>query len=234
MAEYCGAEYYEKLLKEEDLFDFLPQMIKLQDEPIADPVCVPVYYVSKLARDNGVIVAQVGEGSDELFWGYQSWKTFLKLAIINDKPVPKFIKNMGLSALNLMGRGDRIYTEFLRRGASDVPIFWSGAEAFYEYDKKRMISDSLRKKLGDYTSFEAIRPTYERFKEKAWEKSHLNWMSYADLNHRLPELLLMRVDKMSMGVSLECRVPFLDHKFVELAMSIPQSKKQKEISVKQF
>lgn len=79
--------------------------------------------------------------------------------------------------------------------------------------------------LGDYTSFEAIRPTYERYEEKAWEKSHLNWMSYADLNHRLPELLLMRVDKMSMGVSLECRVPFLDHKFVELAMSIPQSKK---------
>ena len=46
----------------------------LQDEPIADPVCVPVYYVSKLARDNGVIVAQVGEGADELFWGYPSWK----------------------------------------------------------------------------------------------------------------------------------------------------------------
>jgi asparagine synthase (glutamine-hydrolysing) len=47
-------------------------------------------------------------------------------------------------------------------------------------------------------------------------------MSYADLTLRLPELLLMRVDKMSMGVSLECRVPFLDHKFVELAMSIPE------------
>lgn len=64
--------------------------------------------------------------------------------------------------------------------------------------------------------------------DKAWEKSHLNWMTYADLNHRLPELLLMRVDKMSMGVSLECRVPFLDHKFVELAMSIPQSKKTED------
>ena len=56
-------------------------------------------------------------------------------------------------------------------------------------------------------------------------------MTYTDLNHRLPELLLMRVDKMSMGVSLECRVPFLDHKFVELAMSIPEKKKtEKNIS----
>jgi len=55
----------------------------------------------------------------------------------------------------------------------------------------------------------------------------LNWMTYLDLNLRLPELLLMRVDKMSMGVSLEGRVPFLDHKFVEMAMSIPQSVKIK-------
>ena len=52
-------------------------------------------------------------------------------------------------------------------------------------------------------------------------------MSYIDLNLRLPELLLMRVDKMSMGVSLEGRVPSLDHKFVELAISIPEKVKQR-------
>ena len=57
-------------------------------------------------------------------------------------------------------------------------------------------------------------------------------MSYLDLNLRLPELLLMRIDKMSMGVSLEARVPFLDHKFVELAMSIPESVKTKGSSNK--
>lgn len=225
MAKYCGAEYRERLLNQDDLFDFLPEMVRLQDEPIADPVCIPVYYVSKLARDSGVVVAQVGEGSDELFWGYESWKTYLKLAQLNDGPIPGFAKKTGCALLNMAGRGNRNYTELLRRSCAGQPVFWSGAEAFYEYDKKKMISEPLRKKIGDYTSFEAIRPTYERFLENAWEKSHLNWMSYADLCHRLPELLLMRVDKMSMGVSLECRVPFLDHKFVELAMSIPQSKK---------
>ena len=57
-------------------------------------------------------------------------------------------------------------------------------------------------------------------------------MSYLDLNFRLPELLLMRVDKMSMGVSLEGRVPFLDHKFVEMAMSIPASVKIKNGTLK--
>jgi asparagine synthase (glutamine-hydrolysing) len=64
------------------------------------------------------------------------------------------------------------------------------------------------------------------------ERSHLNWMSYVDLNFRLPELLLMRVDKMTMGVSLEGRVPYLDHRFVGLAMSIPSALKIKNGTLK--
>jgi asparagine synthase (glutamine-hydrolysing) len=58
--------------------------------------------------------------------------------------------------------------------------------------------------------------------QKAWERTPVKWMTYLDLNLRLPELLLMRLDKMGMGASLETRVPFLDHKFVELAMSVPE------------
>jgi asparagine synthase (glutamine-hydrolysing) len=58
--------------------------------------------------------------------------------------------------------------------------------------------------------------------QNAWEETPVKWMTYLDLNLRLPELLLMRLDKMGMGASLETRVPFLDHKFVQLAMSIPE------------
>ncbi|MGB7978750.1 MAG: asparagine synthase (glutamine-hydrolyzing) [Chlamydiales bacterium] len=227
MASEVGAIYHERLLNVDDLLDFLPQMIHLQDEPIADPVCVPVYYVSKLARDNGIVVAQVGEGADELFWGYPSWKTALTLQNMDNLPVPNFIKRLGLVGIRALGKNTSMHYERLRRGSLDQPIFWSGAESFTEAQKQRLLSPRLREKLKGLTSWEAIRPTYQRFQEKAWEKSPLNWMSYADLNLRLPELLLMRVDKMSMGVSLEGRVPFLDHKFVELAMSIPQSMKTK-------
>ncbi len=95
MAEIVGSEHHERLLKIDDLLDFLPTMIKLQDEPIADPVCVPVYYVSKLARDNGVVVCQVGEGADELFWGYPGWKTMLRIQEYDDLPVPRFVKQAG-------------------------------------------------------------------------------------------------------------------------------------------
>lgn len=232
MAKLVGAEHHEQLLTQDDLLSFLPRMIQLQDEPIADPVCVPVYYVSKLARDNGVIVCQVGEGADELFWGYPSWKTALQLQQYSDVPLSGGLKRLGLGTAHLLGKNKSFYYEWLRRAVEGQPVFWGGAEAFTEVQKQRLLSPRLQRKFASITSWDALQPIYQRFRDKAWEKSNLNWMSYVDLNLRLPELLLMRVDKMSMGVSLEGRVPFLDHKFVELAMSIPTQLKTKDGTLK--
>ncbi|HVU16348.1 MAG TPA: asparagine synthase (glutamine-hydrolyzing) [Candidatus Didemnitutus sp.] len=225
MAERVGAEHHELLLTIDDLISFVPRMIELQDEPIADPVCVPVYYVSKLARENGIVVAQVGEGSDELFCGYGTWKSYLNLARWNDVPVPAAGKRLGLALARRMGWSHSPQYEFLRRGAAGEPVFWSGAEAFRETEKQEMLGPALRGRLAGFSSWEALRPMHERFRASLLEQSHLNWMTYADLSLRLPELLLMRVDKMSMGVSLEGRVPFLDHRFVEYSMGIPTAMK---------
>ncbi len=232
MAAVAGAEHHERILTQKDLLDFLPRMIHLQDEPIADPVCVPLYYVSKLARDNGVIVCQVGEGSDELFLGYRRWKAMLRLQQLDNLPVPRAFKQAGLAGLRLFGEASEWPYEWLRRGAAGLPVFWGGAEVFTEGGKRRLISRDMQSRVGDLTSWAPLQPIRDRFEEKAWEKSDLNWMTYLDLNLRLPELLLMRVDKMSMGVSLEGRVPFLDHKFVELAMSIPTALKTKDGKLK--
>ncbi|MDI6746176.1 MAG: asparagine synthase (glutamine-hydrolyzing) [Rhodocyclaceae bacterium] len=232
VADEVGAEYHEKLLSVDDLIDFLPQMIRLQDEPIADPVCFPVYFVSKLARDAGVVVCQVGEGADELFWGYPGWKTALQLQHYNELPIPNAFKKLGLAVMRAFGKDLSFSYEWLRRGAAGQPVFWGGAEAFTETHKWRLLSPRLRQKLAGKTSWEAIQPIRQRFEEKAQDPSWLNWMTYLDLSLRLPELLLMRVDKMSMGVSLEGRVPFLDHKLVELAMSIPESMKTKDGTLK--
>jgi asparagine synthase (glutamine-hydrolysing) len=232
MAELVHADHHERLLGVEDLLSFLPRMIHLQDEPIGDPVCVPVYYVSELARRNGVTVCQLGEGADELFWGYPYWKRMLKLQELGALPVPRFLKRAALPLVGLwQGKSSRPY-EWLRRSADGVPIFWGGSEAFPEGHKRALLSPALQKRFEGFSSYDVLRPIRERFEEKAWEKSHLNWMSYLDLNLRLPELLLMRVDKMSMGVGLEGRVPFLDHKFVELAMSIPSAMKTKDGNLK--
>jgi len=232
MANEVGAEHHELRLRENDLLDSLPQIIRHQDEPLADPVCVPVYFVSKLARDAGVIVCQVGEGSDELFWGYKYWRDSLRLQrLSNSLPIPNALRNLGLAGLSFVERGrsasyrHQFSCEVLRRALSNRPVFWGGAEVFSDSQKRQLLSPRLRRQFADLSSWEALRSIRQRFEEKAWEPSPLNWMSYLDLNLRLPELLLMRVDKMSMAVSLEARVPFLDHKFVELAMSIPEAVK---------
>ena len=232
MAERVGADHHEYLISVDDIVSFLPRMVQLQDEPIADPVCVPLYYVAKLARENGVTVCQVGEGADELFIGYPSWLEALKRQQWNDWPVPNPIKRAGGAALASLGYDRTVHLEWLLRGTRRQPLFWSGAEAFTDAEKRRLLSPRMRRALGSLTSWEAIRPIRERFNTHAPDRSHLNWMSYVDLNLRLPELLLMRVDKMTMGVSLEGRVPFLDHRFVSLAMSIPSSLKIKNNTLK--
>ena len=232
IAQKVGADHHELLLKESDLLDSLPLIIRHQDEPLADPVCMPVYFVSKLARDAGVIVCQVGEGADELFCGYPYWNASLRLQRFrNLLPVPNSLRNLGLAGLDFVERGRnasyrrQFSCEVLRRALSNRPVFWGGAEVFSDSQKRRFLSPRLGKKFSELSSWEALRPIHQRFEERAWEPSPLNWMTYLDLNLRLPELLLMRVDKMSMAVSLEARVPFLDHKFVELAMSIPEAVK---------
>ena len=221
-AAQIGAVHHERVLTEQDFLDFLPRMIQLQDEPIADPVCMPVYFLSQLARQKSTIVAQAGEGSDELFWGYRHWKQVLQLVRWNQYPVPRVSKKIGLVALKALGKSHGPAYEFLRRASVNVPIFWGGAEVFTQSEKLDVLSSRMRRRFAKRTSWEAIRPIHGRFVAKAWEKKPVKWMTYLDLNLRLPELLLMRLDKMGMGASLEARVPFLDHKFVELAMSIPE------------
>jgi len=146
MASSIGAEHHERALTQDDLLEFLPRMVQLQDEPIGDPVCVPVYYVSKLARDNGVIVCQVGEGADELFWGYPAWKTYLNLQRWNDKPVPRFVKRAGVAAAGAIGKGQRLEVELLRRAADGQPVFWGGVNAFTHEQKMRLLSPRLRRR----------------------------------------------------------------------------------------
>jgi len=229
-AKEANCEYYQQELTQQDFIDFLPKLIHHQDEPIGDPVCMPVYYVSKLAKENNITVCQVGEGSDELFWGYESWKYMLKLQDLNDlKYIPNSFKKLGLGMLKILGKEDTVYYEWLKRGTENKKIFWGGAEAFSETQKNKMLTDKFKKTIAsNYTSWNIIDKHYQDFLKKAPQTTNLDWMTYMDLKMRLPELLLMRVDKMSMAVSLEARVPFLDHEFVTHSMGIPSTLKTKD------
>jgi asparagine synthase (glutamine-hydrolysing) len=223
VAKLLGTDHYEHKITQSELVDFLPKLVHLQDEPIGDPVCVPLYYVSKLARDNGVTVCQVGEGADELFWGYPEWKRDLELQnFIGRTTFGPQLAGIGGMALRWLGQGEGQTAERLRRGAAGRPTFWGGAQALTSSALNSLLSPRLKGADASARMWEAIGAIRNRF-AAGGGGSALKWMAYLDLNYRLPELLLMRVDKMSMGVGLEARVPFLDHKLVEYALSIDEA-----------
>ena len=226
VAERFGTDHHEILIGREDLTNFLPDLIYHQDEPIADPVCVPVHYVCKLAKESGTSVVQVGEGSDELFGGYRHWMAALRLQR-SLWPVfgasPGWARRLTLAAATPLL--DDLRLEYLRRGAAGEELFWGGAIAFGESSKRLLLTDSFLRSVGGLSSHQPVQQHRRRFDERCPQPDYLSWMSYVDLHMRLPELLLMRVDKMSMATSVEARVPFLDHEFVELVMGIPQRHK---------
>jgi len=223
MARRVGAEHFERSLTQQDLAEFFPRMILLQDEPIADVVCFPMYFVSEMARQHGVIVCQQGEGADELFCGYGHWRRMWRYQRWGDWPAPRLLKRWAHGALCAAGKAESLRSEWLRRNAHGQPIFWTGCEYFAHATKMALLSPRLRTVFRGRTSWEAVEPLWRRFQERSWEKSRLHWMTYVDLNLRLPELLLMRSDKMSMGAGIEVREPFLDHVLIERVLSIPES-----------
>ena len=231
IATRFGTNHHEVLIDERDMLDLLPRMVFHQDEPLADPVCVPLYYVSKLARESGTIVVQVGEGSDELFSGYDKYVKYLRLYERfwrHAERAPRLARRAAgalASPLVVAATGNAEASELARRfGAGESP-FWGAAVVFGEGLKSRLVSRELRARLGALSSYEVVREDLERIERERPHSDFLARMTYLELKLRLPELLLMRVDKMTMAASIEARVPFLDHRLVEYAMGVPRSLK---------
>jgi asparagine synthase (glutamine-hydrolysing) len=210
-----------------ELLDFLPQLIYHQDEPIADPVCIPVYYVARLAKDHGVTVCQVGEGSDELFCGYPHWSYILGLERYR-RPyaqIPQSLRRLAAFFARQIEDPSSGRMEYIRRASYDEPVFWGGAEAFNETQKRSILHAEMLRRLNGTSSANVVGQYFKEMLACTDRPDPLTWMTFIDLKLRLPELLLMRVDKMTMATAVEARVPFLDHKLVEFTLSIPQSRK---------
>jgi asparagine synthase (glutamine-hydrolysing) len=227
IADRFHTNHHEIKIGLQDLLNFLPQLIYHQDEPIADPVCIPVYYVSRLAKDHGVTVCQVGEGSDELFCGYPHWSYVLGLKKVETayRLFPSSLRKMAAFFAKQLEDPSSGRLEYIRRASYDEPLFWGGAEAFYETHKRRLLSSEITKSLNGTSSANVIGAYFREFLRQTPQKDPLSWMTFIDLKLRLPELLLMRVDKMTMATSLEARVPFLDHKLVEYVMGLSMNRK---------
>jgi asparagine synthase (glutamine-hydrolysing) len=254
VAELFHTEHHEVLVDEKAMREYLPSLVYSQDEPIADWVCIPLYFVSKLVRDSGTVVVQVGEGSDEQFCGYRSYMAHLNMYRRYWRPFSRLPAPARRTAARLADwfagvhdRHDR-YLDVLIRAGRDREPFWSGAMVFSESRKERIVNRSLVEQLSPHRelersgllppayavpdSYEVVRSFFRRLDEQAPGSDILTRMIYSEFKLRLPELLLMRVDKIGMSVSIEPRVPFLDHKLVEFTMNLPMETKLGEGSPK--
>jgi asparagine synthase (glutamine-hydrolysing) len=226
VARQFGCEHEETMISADDCRRAVPQLVSQQDEPIGDPACLPMHFVAQAAKQRGVTVVLVGEGSDEVFGGYPDmtrlvashegkWRTLRRLPDAARRAMYHGARATGMSD----GRVD-----VLRRLAAGEPFYWGLDVAFSDLEKRRLYrsgaapaqpSSAASVVSGYYSELGRYRP----------DADFLQQMSYVELSNRLPELLLMRVDKFSMAHSLEARAPFLDHELVSYALSLPQAAK---------
>ncbi len=222
IATQFKTNHHEVIIDQKDAFDFLPKLVWHQDEPLADPVCIPLYFVSKLARDNGTIVVQVGEGSDEQFAGYSwmkrelafyssLWRTFGLL--------PGFLRKAvyAIAGPALRKRGSHLMLDYVRKGAEDNELFWGGAINFTEEHRRTLMA----RRINGSGPHEFAHRWHKEALQRLPKADYLQRMIWLEFRQRLPELLLMRVDKIAMATSIEARVPFLDHRMVEYSMQLP-------------
>ena len=223
VARRFGTDHHEVVIDSADLESFIPELVYHQDEPIADWVAVPLHYLSKLARGDGTYVVQIGEGSDELFHGYQSYLSHARFHTRYAAPfqrIPRPLRRVfsrGVtSAAHRFGRGI-VHAQAIADAAEGRVPFWGGAISYQGELKERVLANGR----SHPDSYEIVERLWGRAERERPGADLLQKMTYLELKNRLAELLLMRVDKMTMANSVEARVPFLDRRLVEFALALP-------------
>ncbi|HZB43900.1 MAG TPA: asparagine synthase (glutamine-hydrolyzing), partial [Pyrinomonadaceae bacterium] len=184
VAQRFKTDHHEVLIGEGEMESFLPELVFHQDEPIADPVCVPLYYVSKLARDTGTVVVQVGEGADEIFSGYDKYVRYLKIQERfwrHAERVPLGARRAASAiARPLMERATKQRTaiELVRRLGADESLFWGSAIVFDETLKPRVLSREMRARLIGLSSYDVVREIQERIATERPASDFLARMTY--------------------------------------------------------
>jgi asparagine synthase (glutamine-hydrolysing) len=221
-AKRYGTHHHEITITAKEFWDFLPSLVLHMEEPVCDPPAVSLHYVSQLARRH-VKVLLSGEGGDEAFGGYLTYRNFLFLEKIKAALRPH---EVGLSALmSWAGRLSpfRKVAQYSPYAITDLPDYYYSRMAspfsYFNRNREALYTPDFYSRVDHEQSLDPIRALFR----KVAGQPLLNQMQYVDTKTSLPEDLLIKADKMTMKNSLELRVPFLDHKLLEFAVSLPPS-----------
>lgn len=227
IAKYLGTEHNELYIKPSDIFDFIPNLQKIYDEPFADSSQIPTYFVSNFAKKN-VTVALSGDGGDELFGGYNRYLNSNKILKLNNS-IPNFLKNILIYFLkiltpsqwnkftfilsklylfpNISLGGDKIYKLIDLIKKNNVSDLYDYYISFWNYEDEIFIDKNNNNIINEKLNFYS-------------EEDFINEMMIIDLKSYLPDDILVKVDRASMSNSLETRAPFLQKDLVEYALKI--------------
>ena len=232
VADHFQTDHTEFVVESNLVKELVPRLIEYLDEPLADASIIPTYIISNLARKY-VTVALAGEGGDELFAGYDTYKAYQVAKFY--RKVPKFIRNSIIKKIAplLPASGKRLSFEFKAKkfiSGIDYPpeisnFIWWGA--YSPSEGKELFSPDIYEK----TKEDLFAPITFHLNNCSADDT-VSRLGYLDMKLYLQDDLLVKSDRMSMANSLEIRVPFLDHTFVEYAASIPSSLKLKRLETK--
>ncbi len=222
VADHIGTEHSEFILDPDRTEEIILRVGSSLDEPIGDPSAVPTWLVSDLTRRNGIVVALSGDGGDELFCGYQRYDTMAKLLAFDRLPAALRRPFFGAAARMLPGRlgraaGSLAYDDYAGSYFARMKGWKKGdVDIFPRSPDPSILSGTL----------------FQDVAERARGLDPLDRLMLIDLKTYMVDDVLAKVDRMSMSVSLEVRVPLLDHRIVEFAATLPAAYKYRRGNLK--
>ena len=222
VAARYATDHYELVVKPNAL-DVLPKLAWHFDEPFADSSAIPTYYVSKITREH-VTVALSGDGGDENFAGYRRYARALALHERLDRGPGRFARPLCRLASALLPTG--------APGQAWAGLFGAGPlERYFRmvtYQRRETLRRLLSDDLSDLARSAADPAVFSRLASEAGAPDYVSALQQIDMATYLPGDILAKVDRTSMAVSLESRVPLLDHRLMELVATIPSGLKLRD------
>ena len=226
IAEKFRTDHHEISVSADEIAATLPEIIDTFDEPMADATCIPIHFISRLARSKGTPVVLTGDGADELFAGYRSWQRYIRLYPHYHRylQLPGILRKLAFKGVAAVQKEPDLLQEMLMRASEGQEFFWGGARAFKESVKRKLLTGDFNTATRNYHSYSVIsayRSSFEKLKVKHRWLDDTAWMCYLGLKFQIPDKYLYRMDRLGMASSIEIRNPFLDTDMVNLAFSIP-------------
>jgi asparagine synthase (glutamine-hydrolysing) len=217
VANHLGSRHHQLMVRPSDVTDAFAAWTDVFDEPFGDQAALPTMLLSKLTRQH-VTVALTGEGADELFSGYNNYAKRVREEKITGPlgrvaPLVSLLKHLPAAA-----HKDRIIKAVLRPKAeryATIPNLFDRAIQPSFFSTRLLARQQTQ--IADYAA---------RFFAQTNASSYLEQLMYIDMRLWLPDDLLTKVDRATMAYSLEARVPYLDHRFVEFAATLDPAFKQ--------